>query len=153
MTIQMTAPGTGETFRAGPVSFRVLDDGAVVGGRSGVVECTLAPGWPGPPQHVHRAHDETFYVVSGTARFTSGTEALVAPSGSLVTAPIGAPHTFGNADADIPTVLLCTVTPERYLGYFRELQALAPTQDGTLDPRDVVALMSRYATEPYRLEE
>ncbi|HEY7008647.1 MAG TPA: cupin domain-containing protein [Jatrophihabitantaceae bacterium] len=150
MTVRMTGPGAGETFPAGPVTFRVLDDGTGVGGRSGVVECTLAPGWPGPPQHVHREHDETFYVVSGTVRFTSGSEVLLAPAGSLVTAPIGDPHTFGNADPDVGARLLCTVTPERYLGYFRELQDLSAGPDGMLDPADVLALMSRYATEPYR---
>ena len=45
----------------------------------------------------------------------------------LVTAPIGAPHTFRNADADAPATLLCTVTPERYIGYLKELAALTQT--------------------------
>ncbi len=149
MTVRMTGPAEGETFRAGPVTFRVLDDGVSVDGRSGVVECQLAPGWTGPPQHLHHEHDETFYVVSGTVRFTSGDDVLLAPAGSLVTAPIGTPHTFGNPDPDLGARLLCTVTPERYLGYFRELQDLQPNADGLLDPSAVLALMSRYATAPY----
>jgi quercetin dioxygenase-like cupin family protein len=149
MTVRMTGPDEGEAFPAGPVSFRVLEDGAAVDGRTGIVECTLAPGWGGPPQHVHREHDETFYVLRGTVRFTSGADVLLAPAGSLVTAPIGDPHTFGNPDADQGAVLLCTVTPERYLGYFRELQGLSPGPDGMLRPEEVLALMSRYATEPY----
>lgn len=103
----------------------------------------------GAAQHVHRAHDETFYVVSGSVRFTSGNDVLLATAGSLVTAPIGAPHTFGNADSQGVAQVLCTVTPERYLGYFRELHALTPGPDGMLDPGDVSRLMSRYATEPY----
>jgi hypothetical protein len=41
------------------------------------------------------------------------------------------------------------VTPERYVGYFRELQQLRPRADGLLDPAEIRALMSRYATEPY----
>jgi mannose-6-phosphate isomerase-like protein (cupin superfamily) len=95
MTVTLTAPGTGEEFTAGPVRFRILEDGAGVDHRFGVAECHLPPGWPGPPQHVHRAHDETFYVVTGTILFTSGTDELLATAGSLVTAPIGDPHTFG----------------------------------------------------------
>jgi mannose-6-phosphate isomerase-like protein (cupin superfamily) len=91
MTVRLTPPGAGERFSAGPVTFRVLDDGSAVDGRSGVVECQLAPGWGGPPQHIHREHDETFYIVSGTVRFTSETDILIAKAGSLVTAPVGDP--------------------------------------------------------------
>jgi mannose-6-phosphate isomerase-like protein (cupin superfamily) len=150
MTVTLTAPGEGEEFPAGPVRFRILEDGTGVDRRFGVAECHLSPGWPGPPQHVHRAHDETFYVVTGTVLFTSGTDELLATAGSLVTAPIGDPHTFGNADGDAPATLLCTVTPERYLGYFRELRDLRPGSDGTLNPSEVLGVMARYATEPYR---
>jgi mannose-6-phosphate isomerase-like protein (cupin superfamily) len=150
MTVTLTAPGKGEEFPAGPVRFRILEDGAGVDKRFGVAESYLPPAWSGPPQHVHRAHDETFYVVTGTVLFTSGTDELLATAGSLVTVPIGDPHTFGNPDGDAPATLLCTVTPERYLGYFRELRTLRPGPDGTLNPSEVLAIMARYATEPYR---
>ena len=83
-------------------------------------------------------------------KFTSGRDELLATPGTLVTAAIGAPHTFGNADAQAPASLLCTVTPERYVGYLKELGTLRPGPDGLLDPADVLALMSRYGTEPYR---
>ena len=150
MTVTFTAPGKGEQFEAGPVQFRILDDGKGVGQRFGVVECHLAPGWAGPPQHIHREHDETFYVVTGTVRFTSGSDELLAPEGSLVTAPIGEPHSFGNADREAPASILCTVVPERYLGYFRDLQSLRPGPDGALVAAEVLEVMARYATEPYR---
>lgn len=150
MTVKLTAPGEGEEFPAGPVRFRILEDGTDVDKRFGVVECHLSPGWTGPPQHIHRQHDESFYVVTGTVRFTSGTNELLAPAGSLVTAPIGAPHTFGNPDPEAPANLLCTVVPERYLGYFRDLQSLRPGPDGMLVPAEVLDVMARYATEPYR---
>ena len=147
VTISGVAP---KTFAAGGCTFRVLDDGTPTSGRLGVVECALAPGWGGPPQHVHREHDETFYVLTGTVRFASGTEQLFATPGQLITAPIGDPHTFANPDPDAPASLLCTVTPERYINYFRELATLTPGSDGRLNPADVLELMSRYATEPAR---
>ena len=50
------------------------------------MECTLAPGWAGPPQHIHREHDESFFILTGTVRFTSGREELLATPGALVTA-------------------------------------------------------------------
>lgn len=150
MTLMITSAGDGETFASGPVGFRILQDGKGVDGRFGVAECVLAPAWPGPPQHIHREHDETFYVVSGSVRFANGSDELLAEAGSLVTAPIGDPHTFSNADPDAPATLLCTVTPERYLGYFRDLADLRPGPDGLLVPAEVLEVMARYATEPYR---
>src|SRR5689334_25138974 len=126
MTVVFNAPGAGETWSAGGADFRVLADGSAVDGRWGLVQCTLAPGWTGPPQHIHREHDESFFVLTGTVRFTSGREELLAPPGTLVTAPIGSPHSFANADTRAPASFVCTVTPERYLGYFREVATLRP---------------------------
>jgi quercetin dioxygenase-like cupin family protein len=139
-----------ETFDAGGATFRVLDDGSSTSGRIGMVECQLAPGWAGPPQHLHREHDEGFYVLTGAVRFTSGTEPLIALPGQLVTVPIGDPHTFANADDQAPASLLCTFTPQRYIDYFRELSQLTPGTDGRLVPAEILAVMARYATEPYR---
>jgi uncharacterized cupin superfamily protein len=62
------------------------------------------------PQHIHREHDESFYVLTGTVRFTSGRDETLATPDALVTAPIGVPHTFANADDQTPASLLCTVT-------------------------------------------
>jgi len=41
------------------------------------------------------------------------------------------------------------VAPALYINYFREIGAQSPGHDG-LDPVVVLAIMSRYATEPYR---
>ena len=150
MSVRVSRAGEGPRWSVAGAEFRVLADGSAVQGRWGVVQCSIAAGWTGPPQHIHRQHDESFFVLTGTVRFTSGREELLAPPGSLVTAPIGAPHSFANADSRTPASFLCTVTPERYLGYFREVATLRPGPDGQLDPAEVLALMSRYATEPYR---
>jgi len=61
--------------------------------------------------------------------------------------PPDAPHGFGNASALEPAVVLLTVSPQRYVEYFRELHHLQPTTAGTLDPGEVGALMARYATD------
>jgi mannose-6-phosphate isomerase-like protein (cupin superfamily) len=142
-------PDEGEWLRAGPVLHRILEDGGATDGRLGLVECRMPPGWPGPPQHVHRAHDETFFVLTGHVRVTSGGATQVLPAGGLFAAGIGIPHTFGNADPDEPASLLLTVTPERYVGYFRDLARLRPGADGLLDPAEIRGLMSRYATVPH----
>jgi hypothetical protein len=83
----------------GGADFRILADGSAVDGRWGLVECTLAPGWGGPPQHIHREHDESFFILTGTVKFTSGRDELLATPDTLVTAAIGDPHTFGTVPA------------------------------------------------------
>jgi mannose-6-phosphate isomerase-like protein (cupin superfamily) len=135
----------GETLTAGPLRLRVLEDGGRTGHRLALVELTIPPGIAGPPQHLHREHDETFYVLSGTPTFTCGTDETHAQPGTLVTAAIGVPHTFANPGAE-PAVLLCTFSPDLYVDYFRELARLAHGPTG-LDPVAVGQLMRRYATE------
>lgn len=150
MALAINVAEAGETWSAGGADFRILADGGAVDGRWGLVECILAPGWNGPPQHLHREHDESFFILTGTVKFTSGRDQTLATPGALITAPIGSPHAFDNADDQAPASLLLTVTPERYIGYLKELATLRPGPDGRLDPADILAIMSRYGTEPYR---
>ncbi len=142
----ITGPGGGEIVHLGPTTMRILEDGSTTGHRLGVGEITVAPHSDGPPQHRHARHDEGFYVVSGTARFTVGAESYDAPAGSLAMIPPGAPHTFANP-GDEPLVLLNTFTPDLYVQYFRDLRAMIE-QGGTLTPAATQQVMSRYATEP-----
>jgi hypothetical protein len=44
--------------------------------------------------------------------------------------------------------MLCTVTPDRYVNYFRELGALARAGE-EVSPSAILEVMSRYATELY----
>ena len=102
--------GDGEAIQIGPIRMRLLEDGSTTDHRLGVGEITLAPHTEGPPQHRHARHDEGFYVVAGTARFTVGETTYDAPAGTLVMVPPGAPHTFANP-GDETAVLLNTFTP------------------------------------------
>jgi mannose-6-phosphate isomerase-like protein (cupin superfamily) len=129
---------------------RVLEDGTHTEERLGVLDGQLPPGWAGPPPHVHREHEESFYVLAGAVRFFSGDTETVLSAGGFFLAPIGVPHGFGNASEVEPARYLLTVSPQRYVGYFRELESLKPRPDGLLDPKEILALMSRYATDPVR---
>ena len=139
-------PDGGEAVHLGPIIKRILEDGSTTGHRLGIGEITVAPHTEGPPQHRHARHDEGFYVVSGTARFTVGTSVYDAPAGTLAMIPPGAPHTFANPTSE-PLVLLNTFTPDLYVQYFRDLRnMIAGGQE--LTPESTVAVMSRYATVP-----
>lgn len=141
-------PEAGERLAAGPVTHRILEDGTHTEQRLGLLEGHLPPGWAGPPPHVHRQHEESFYVLSGAVRFRSGSTEAVLEAGGFFAAPIGVPHGFGNASEVEPARYLLAVSPQRYVGYFRELESLRPGPSGMLDPEEILALMSRYATEP-----
>ncbi|WP_330338780.1 cupin domain-containing protein [Streptomyces sp. NBC_00557] len=144
--VSVVGPDDGETIRLGPAQIRILEDGSTTGHRLGMAEITLAPHTQGPPQHRHAQHDEGFYVVSGTVHFTVGETTHVAPPGTLVMVPPGAPHTFANA-GDEPAVMINTFTPDLYVQYFRDLRDMvAAGQEPT--PQATVQVMGRYATVP-----
>ncbi|MCO6003701.1 cupin domain-containing protein [Actinoallomurus purpureus] len=138
-------PAGGEVVPLGPITLRILEDGSTTGHRLGIGEITIPPHTEGPPQHRHARHDEGFYVVSGTARFTVGTTTYDAPAGSLAMIPPGAPHTFANP-FDEPLVLLNTFTPDLYVQYFRDLREMIARGEN-LTPEVTEQVMSRYATQ------
>ncbi|MGY4922531.1 cupin domain-containing protein [Streptomyces sp. 900105755] len=144
--VSVVGPGDGEVLMLGTTRMRVLEDGRTTGHRLGLAESVLAPHTPGPPQHRHAQHDEGFYVISGSVRFTVGDEEYDATAGTLVMVPPGAPHTFANVTGE-PAVMLSTFTPDLYVQYFRDLRDLFATGKAP-DPRASAEIMSRYATEP-----
>jgi mannose-6-phosphate isomerase-like protein (cupin superfamily) len=141
----IVGPDDGDVVHLGQATVRILEDGSTTGHRLGIGEITLAPRSAGPPQHRHARHDEGFYVVSGTARFTVGAVTYDAPAGTLAMIPPGAPHTFANP-GDEPLVLLNTFTPDLYVQYFRDLRSLSPAGEAPT-PEATAQVMSRYATE------
>ncbi|MFJ6737691.1 cupin domain-containing protein [Streptomyces sp. NPDC091279] len=144
--VSVVGPDGGEVIELGPARIRILEDGGTTAHRLGIGEITLAPHSAGPPQHRHAEHDEGFYVVSGTARFTVGQTEYDAPRGTLVMVPPGAPHTFANP-GDEPLVMVNTFTPDLYVRYFKDLRdTLAEGQE--MSEETTAEVMSRYATTP-----
>jgi mannose-6-phosphate isomerase-like protein (cupin superfamily) len=144
--ISIVGPDAGEVVLSGPVRLRILEDGSTTEHRLGIAEITVAPGTPGPPQHRHAQHDEGFYVVSGTAKFTVGDQDHIAGPGTLVMVPTGAPHTFANP-GDVPLVMINTFTPDLYVQYFRDLRDMVAAGQ-PLTGENVIAAMAPYGTEP-----
>ncbi|MGW3464491.1 cupin domain-containing protein [Streptomyces olivaceoviridis] len=144
--VSVVGPGDGEVIVLGTTRMRILEDGSHTGHRLAIAESVLAPHTQGPPQHRHARHDEGFYILSGTVRFTVGDEDYDATTGTLVMVPPGTPHTFANL-TDQPAHMLSTFTPDLYVQYFRDLQEVLA--DGRpLTPQANIDAMSRYATEP-----
>lgn len=105
----VVGPGDGETLVVGTTRMRVLEDGSHTGHRLAIAESVLAPHTQGPPQHRHARHDEGFYILSGTVRFTVEDEPYDATAGTLLMVPPGTPHTFASLTGQ-PAVMLSTFT-------------------------------------------
>jgi len=144
--VSIVGPQDGEIALSGPTQLRILEDGSATSHRLGIAEITIAPHTDGPPQHRHAQHDEGFYVLAGTVRFTVGDQSHDVPARTLVMVPPGAPHTFANP-GDVPAVMLNTFTPDLYVQYFRDLRDMVASGQ-PLTPGAITGVMARYATTP-----
>jgi mannose-6-phosphate isomerase-like protein (cupin superfamily) len=149
VSIFVVGPNNGEQSGGGPIRCRIIEDGTHTQHRLGLIEAMVPPGPAGPPQHLHRDHDETFIVTEGKLRFTSGADSVDVEAGSCVTVPAGTPHTFANPFGEAAK-FICTLTPDLYVDYFRDLGELPVDERGLLDPADVGRTMAAYATEVIR---
>jgi len=61
-------------------------------GALAILEVATGPD-PGPPPHIHRHCDESFYILEGTFEFTLDGRAFTADAGSFVYLPKGIVHT------------------------------------------------------------
>ncbi len=149
MSIHVVKPDGGEQSGGGPIRCRIIEDGSHTEHRLGLIESTVPAGPAAPPQHVHREHDETFIVTQGKLRFTSGDNSVDVEVGSCVVVPAGTPHTFSNPFSQ-QAKFICTLTPDRYVEYFRDLSKLPVNEQGLLDFADVGKTMAKYATDVIR---
>ncbi|MDT0433402.1 MULTISPECIES: cupin domain-containing protein [Streptomyces] len=146
VAVSIVGPDDGELIVSGPSRIRILEDGSSTEHRLGMAEITIPPHTPGPPQHRHAQHDEGFYVLSGSVRFTVGEDDHDAPAGTWVMVPPGAPHTFANV-GDTTAVMLNTFTPDLYVQYFRDLRDMVAAGQ-PLTPDSVAGVWTKYGTEP-----
>ena len=138
--------GGGELLEIGPVRMRILEDGSQRDNRIGAAISVMPAGSEGPPLHRHLMFDETFLVMNGVMRFSLGSTQKDAKTGDYMIVPAGAWHTFTNA-SDATVEFYSTFTPAYYINYFRELARLSA--ESRLTPQENIAVMKRYATEPY----
>ncbi|MEU2351349.1 cupin domain-containing protein [Modestobacter sp. NPDC049651] len=118
----------------------------LTGGRLGLERFELAPGTVGARPHVHSAHDEYFYVLTGRLMVDTTGGAVELGPGDLAAAPRGAVHGYRNESADVPVTALCLYTPPGYEQYFRDVHA-AVAAGAEPTPELLAELRSRYATE------
>ena len=103
----------------------------------------IVPPNGGPPPHIHRTEDETFYVLDGTPTFRLGDELIVAGPGDFVNVPKGVVHNFRNL-TDQPLRMILTFTPAGIERFFEE--TLERAYDLTQQcPDNLAEVGARYA--------
>ena len=95
-----------------------IRDGDTAGAYS-VHDNTIPPGSPRPRPHIHRRHEETFYVLEGELTVRVGPRKIVAPVGSFVVVPRGVAHQPSNPGTE-PTRVLLDFSPAGMERFFEE---------------------------------
>ncbi len=108
-----------------------------------IAERQIERGVPGPPPHVHRDHEEAFYVLEGQFTFILGDVETPAPSGTLVVVPRGTRHAFRMEPGARCVVF---AIPGGLAGFFEELTAAR--SGGALDADTRARLASKYDSVP-----
>ena len=103
----------GEVIEAAGVVHLFKLTGRHTGGLLGVEEFVVGPGVVGASPHVHRSHDETFFVVEGELTVATQDGEIALGVGDLGHAPRGSLHGYRNA-ADTQVRALCLYTPPGY---------------------------------------
>jgi mannose-6-phosphate isomerase-like protein (cupin superfamily) len=128
-------PGATMVFKA--VSGRAVGD-YIVG------EFTAEAGFAGPRPHIHRKHEELFYVLHGEFDFYLGDRSIRLGPGSFIHVPPGVVHDFRNPGV-LPARWLGIASPGGLDRYFEEAMTLVA--EGKLSEAALRDLRLRYDTE------
>ena len=132
----VVGPGEGTAIPHGPV---IKAPSELSHGAFTVVEGRLPPGTSGPPMHLHRSHDESFYVIEGIATLLTLDSEQDVDVGGYVFVPRGTAHTITNRSED-DAVRYLAIASGGLDGFIMELR----TADDDAARR---AVLERYDTE------
>jgi mannose-6-phosphate isomerase-like protein (cupin superfamily) len=135
------APGGGRLYEQGGFRGAIKVDGEESDGRQCFSEWTVDAGDAGPPPHLHREHQEAFFVVEGTLTFRVGEETIDAGAGSFVFIPPGIVHTFSNR-GKVAASCVNAYVPRGIEGFFVEVGGLVA--GGAPDPTEIDRLGAKY---------
>ncbi len=138
--------GQGRILEIGPTRNTVKLAGAESGGRLGVIEMELGPGFIGPPDHQHLEIDHLWYVLAGRVDISVAGERRQLVPGDFAFVPRGVRHTFANM-GDESARLLEVDSPRTLDAYFLELTSAFPA-GASVDQTVVPAIQRRHDTIP-----
>ena len=138
-------PGEGRAI-PGTDAMTLKATGEQTAGSIGFLEATSSPGY-GPPRHVHRSHDELFYVLEGEFLFLVGERQVSGPPGTFVFVPRGTVHA-AKAVGTEPCKVLIAYVPGGLERSFEEFaQARAEQGEGAARGRTAEEINEKYDSE------
>lgn len=105
----------------------------------------LPPKSLGAPPHTHSHEDEVFVILKGKVHFLSGTEEIVAASGTIASLPRNHQHGFWNP-YDEPAQLLVFVSPGHFSDFFQAVQHALLSSNAT-SPEEVGGIIATEASK------
>ena len=127
--------------------FSIKVHGVATRGAYSLIEAFVPAHTPSVAPHIHREHEESFYVLEGEIALRLGDRTLTAPAGTFALVPRGVAHSYGNP-GETPARFLTAGSPaglEGLFAAFAELRQQAP--GGQLDFETVAAAGRRFDTE------
>ena len=118
-------PGEGPVFSAVGDVYRILATGEQTGGAYALCEARVLPGG-GPPPHVHRREDESFFILEGEITFMLDGRKVLAKAGSFLQSPRNLPHAFKN-ESSAPARMLVLTTPSGFEKFLAEFAQPVPS--------------------------
>ena len=144
----MSATGTREEIRIGPLAIRFLLEGEASGGSVAVFEFDVPAGAHVPIAHSHDAYEETMYGLEGVLTWTVDGERREVRPGEVLCIPRGVVHRIEN-EGDVDARQLAIVSPG-VLGpdYFRDIAAVVGAAAGPPDPAAIGEVMRCHGLTP-----
>lgn len=137
-------PGEGKTIRVPghPITYKAVS--ADTGGAYSLLEATITG--DGPPQHIHQAEEEAFYVLEGQVNILVGERTIQGTPGSFVLIPRGTVHTFFKAGTE-PAKLLVIFSPPGFEQFFVEAVGSERGMDTAAYVEKAMSLSVKYNIE------
>ncbi|MER7760984.1 cupin domain-containing protein [Streptomyces sp. NPDC097619] len=104
-------------------------EGSMTGGAYSLIEYSHAAGAPGPPPHVHEAHEEAFLVLRGELTLDVDGRTVRIGAGEYALVPRGAVHRPYNTGSE--EVRFLFITSPALDGFFAEMAELNAATHGT----------------------
>jgi quercetin dioxygenase-like cupin family protein len=126
--------------------YTFLARGEDTNGDYAMIHATVPPG-SGPPPHIHRREDESFFVIEGQVAFQVDGRCFAATTGAWVALPKGTLHAFKNIGAT-PAQMLILVNPSGLDKFFEEVGQ--PDREESVTPAAIeklAAVAPKYGLE------
>jgi mannose-6-phosphate isomerase-like protein (cupin superfamily) len=129
-------PGEGKTIEVPghPITYKAMKEDT--DGAYSLLEVTVMG--DGPPQHIHKAEEEAFYVLEGEVNIQIGDQTIRGMAGSFGLIPRGTVHTFWNAGST-PAKLLGIISPPGFEQFFIEVVGEEEIDTATFVERGMAA--------------